>query len=75
MLREWYMHLNGQMPAYEWEFSDINPPIHAWVAWRVYEYFHGDTGAGLEASHQTSWTGLIAKILQQNASAPGGREG
>ncbi|HYE75275.1 MAG TPA: glucosidase, partial [Blastocatellia bacterium] len=36
MLREWYMHPNGQLPAYEWNFSDVNPPVHAWAAWRVY---------------------------------------
>ncbi|HKE24755.1 MAG TPA: hypothetical protein VKB88_20480 [Bryobacteraceae bacterium] len=37
MLREWYMHPNGQLPAYEWNFSDVNPPVHAWAAWRVYK--------------------------------------
>lgn len=36
-LREWYMHPNGQIPAYEWHFSDVNPPVHAWACWRVYE--------------------------------------
>ncbi len=36
-LREWYMHPNGQIPAYEFAFSDVNPPVHAWVAWRVYK--------------------------------------
>jgi len=36
-LREWYMHPNGQIPAYEWNFSDVNPPVHAWAAWRVYK--------------------------------------
>jgi hypothetical protein len=36
MLREWYMHPNGQLPAYEWSFSDVNPPVHAWAALRVY---------------------------------------
>jgi len=36
-LREWYMHPNGQIPAYEFAFSDVNPPVHAWAAWRVYE--------------------------------------
>ncbi|MGH9463414.1 MAG: MGH1-like glycoside hydrolase domain-containing protein, partial [Vicinamibacteria bacterium] len=35
-LREWYMHPNGQIPAYEFAFSDVNPPVHAWAAWRVY---------------------------------------
>ncbi|MGD0388169.1 MAG: glucosidase [Tepidisphaeraceae bacterium] len=37
MLREWYMHPNGQLPAYEFEFSDVNPPVHAWACWRVYK--------------------------------------
>ncbi|PTX99839.1 glucosidase [Verrucomicrobia bacterium LW23] len=37
MLREWYMHPNGQIPAYEFNFSDVNPPVHAWAAWRVYK--------------------------------------
>ncbi|MBD2182103.1 glucosidase [Planktothrix sp. FACHB-1355] len=37
LTREWYMHPNGQIPAYEWKFSDVNPPVHAWAAWRVYQ--------------------------------------
>ncbi len=37
LTREWYMHPNGQLPAYEWAFGDVNPPVHAWAAWRVYE--------------------------------------
>jgi hypothetical protein len=37
MLREWYMHPNGQMPAYEFAFDDVNPPVHAWACWRVYQ--------------------------------------
>ncbi len=37
LLREWYMHPNGQLPAYEFNFSDVNPPVHAWAAWRVYK--------------------------------------
>jgi len=37
LLREWYMHPNGAIPAYEWAFSDVNPPVHAWAAWRVYK--------------------------------------
>ena len=36
-LREWYMHPNGEIPAYEWNFSDANPPVHAWACWRVYK--------------------------------------
>jgi len=37
LLREWYLHPNGQIPAYEWNFSDVNPPVHAWACWRVYK--------------------------------------
>jgi len=37
LTREWYMHPNGQLPAYEWDFSDVNPPVHAWSAWRVFQ--------------------------------------
>lgn len=37
LLREWYMHPNGQIPAYEWTFDDVNPPVHAWAAWRIYK--------------------------------------
>jgi hypothetical protein len=36
-LREWYMHPNGQIPAYEWKFSDVNPPVHGWACWRVFK--------------------------------------
>lgn len=36
LLREWYMHPSGQLPAYEYNFSDVNPPVHAWAVWRVY---------------------------------------
>ena len=37
LTRDWYMHPNGQLPAYEWAFGDVNPPVHAWAAWRLYE--------------------------------------
>lgn len=37
MLREWYMHPSGQLPAYEFQFGDVNPPVHAWACWRVYK--------------------------------------
>jgi hypothetical protein len=37
LLREWYMHPNGQIPAYEFAFADVNPPVHAWACWRVYK--------------------------------------
>jgi hypothetical protein len=44
LTREWYMHPNGQLPAYEWAFGDANPPVHAWAAWRVYEMDRALTG-------------------------------
>lgn len=37
LTREWYMHPNGQLPAYEWTFGDVNPPVHAWATWRTYQ--------------------------------------
>ncbi len=47
LTREWYMHPNGQFPAYEWAFGDVNPPVHAWAAWRVFQIdrkHRGDQG-------------------------------
>ncbi len=46
MLREWYMHPNGQLPAYEWALGDVNPPVHAWAAWRVYKIEKKRVGRG-----------------------------
>ncbi|MGH9845937.1 MAG: MGH1-like glycoside hydrolase domain-containing protein [Blastocatellia bacterium] len=46
LLREWYMHPNGQLPAYEWAFGDVNPPVHAWAAWRVYKIEQRRNGQG-----------------------------
>jgi hypothetical protein len=46
LTREWYMHPNGQLPAYEWAFSDVNPPVHAWAALRVYQIERRMTGKG-----------------------------
>jgi len=46
LCREWYMHPNGQLPAYEWNFSDVNPPVHAWAAHRVYQIERRMTGKG-----------------------------
>ena len=40
------MHPNGQIPAYEWNFGDVNPPVHAWAAWRVYKIEKAITGQG-----------------------------
>ena len=47
LTREWYMHPNGQLPAYEWAFGDVNPPVHAWATYRVYQIEqkqHGQPG-------------------------------
>jgi hypothetical protein len=44
LTREWYMHPNGQIPAYEWAFGDVNPPVHAWSAWRVYQIDRKQSG-------------------------------
>jgi len=55
LLREWYMHPNGQLPAYEWAFDDVNPPVHAWAALRVFR-----TG-------RCARLRLLARVLQQAA--------
>ena len=47
LLREWYMHPNGQLPAYEFAFGDVNPPVHAWAVWRVYK-LAGEAGHGYD---------------------------
>ncbi|MBU2906487.1 glucosidase [Arenibacter algicola] len=46
VLRENYMHPNGQIPAYEWNFSDVNPPVHSWAVWNVYEKDKQRNGTG-----------------------------
>jgi len=60
LLREWYMHPNGQMPAYEWNFSDVNPPVHAWACWRVYK-MTGERGA-----RDRVWLGRVFQKLLLN---------
>ncbi len=57
MLREWYMHPNGQIPAYEWAYGDVNPPVHAWAAMRVYQIEKKKTGKGD--------TQFLARIFQK----------
>jgi hypothetical protein len=57
MLREWYMHPNGQIPAYEWAYGDVNPPVHAWAALRVYQIDKKRTGRGD--------TNFLARIFQK----------
>jgi hypothetical protein len=46
LTREWYMHPNGQLPAYEWNFDDVNPPVHAWATWRIYKIEQAACGKG-----------------------------
>ena len=46
IMREWYQHPNGQVPAYEWDFGDVNPPVIGWAAWRVYKIEEKQTGKG-----------------------------
>jgi hypothetical protein len=57
LTREWYMHPNGQLPAYEWSFGDVNPPVHAWAAWRVYQSDLALTGV--------PDTGFLERILHK----------
>jgi hypothetical protein len=72
-LREWYMHPSGQLPAYEWNFSDVNPPVHAWSCWRVYK-MTGRPGA----RDRVFLTRVFQKLLLNftwwvNRKDPGGR--
>jgi len=53
IVREWYQHPNGQIPAYEWNFGDVNPPVLAWAAWRVYQIERKQTGKGDRAFLET----------------------
>ena len=53
IVREWYQHPNGQVPAYEWNFNDVNPPVMAWAAWRVYQIERKQTGKGDRAFLET----------------------
>ena len=57
MLREWYMHPNGQIPAYEWAFGDVNPPVFAWAAWRLYKIARDLTGV--------ADTDFLERVLQK----------
>ncbi len=73
LLREWYMHPNGQIPAYEWNFSDVNPPVHAWACWRVYKM------TGVRGARDRTWlVRVFQKLLLNftwwvNRKDPGGR--
>src|SRR5438132_2913227 len=61
-LREWYMHPNGQIPAYEWAFGDVNPPVHAWAALRVYRIERRLRGRGDRAFLERVFHKLLLNI-------------
>ena len=72
LLREWYMHPNGQLPAYEWAFGDVNPPVHAWAAWRVYKI----DGAGRQRDRAVPRARLPEAAAQLHlVGEPQGRRG
>ncbi len=59
LFREWYMHPNGQLPAYEWAFGDVNPPVHAWAVWRVYKIEKRVRGAADRAFLESAFHKLL----------------
>src|SRR5882724_4788205 len=59
VVREWYQHPNGQIPAYEWNFSDVNPPVLAWAAWRVFQIGRKQSGKGDRAFLETIFHKLL----------------
>ena len=66
LCREWYMHPNGQLPAYEWAFSDVNPPVHAWAALRVYKIERKAQGKSREEPGDTNFLKRIFHKLLIN---------
>ena len=63
LTREWYMHPNGQLPAYEWAFGDVNPPVHAWAAWRVYTIERKAHGGQADAGDRQFLERVFQKLL------------
>ncbi len=59
LLREWYQSPNGQLPAYEWEFSDVNPPVHPWACWRVFKIDYKLTGRADHAFLESAFHKLL----------------
>jgi len=59
IVREWYQHPNGQLPAYEWDFGDVNPPVVGWAAWRVFQIERKQTGKGDRAFLETIFHKLL----------------
>ncbi len=74
ILREWYQHPNGQIPAYEWNFGDVNPPVIGWAAWRVYKIEQHKTGKGDRAFLETIFHKLLINFTWWvNRKDSGGR--
>jgi Glycosyl hydrolase family 63 C-terminal domain len=70
----WYMHPNGQLPAYEWNFSDVNPPVHAWAALRLYDVERREKGKGDRKFLETIFTKLLLNFTWWvNRKDPRGR--
>ena len=63
LTREWYMHPNGQLPAYEWAFGDVNPPVHAWSAWRVYTIERKARGGAADSGDRAFLERVFQKLL------------
>jgi hypothetical protein len=80
LMREWYMHANGQLPAYEWNFNAANPPIQAWAAYRIYKIEEQQSGKGnrsfLETagSRSTSRSAPITMSWSANCTSPAYRD-
>ncbi|OWK46782.1 MGH1-like glycoside hydrolase domain-containing protein [Fimbriiglobus ruber] len=72
-LREWYMHPSGQLPAYEWNFNDTNPPVHAWACWRVYKITGPRGGRDRAFLEQCFHKLLLSFTWWVNRKDPGGR--
>ena len=66
-LREWYMHPNGQLPAYEFAFGDVNPPVHAWAAWRIYKITGANDRDFLERTFQKLLLNFTWWVNQKDA--------
>jgi hypothetical protein len=74
LMRVWYIHPNGQLPAYEWNFSDVNPPVHAWACWRVYQIDRAVSGRrDLEFLQRTFHKLLLNFTWWVNRKDPEGR--
>ncbi len=74
ILREWYQHPNGQVPAYEWNFGDVNPPVLGWAAWRIYKIEQHATGKGDRAFLETVFHKLLINFTWWvNRKDAGGR--